>query len=55
MNKEELEKLYKESLVFKVYVDKQCVTYNATKEQAFEMYIVKEYAKYLLDVKAGKI
>ena len=43
-----LEKLYEESISFRLYVDRVCRSYNITKQQAFEDAIVKSYAEYVV-------
>ena len=48
MNTEEMEKLYTESISFKLYVDRICKSYKITKDTAFKDALVKSYAEYVL-------
>lgn len=45
----DLQKLYNDSISFRVYVDRTCKMYGKTKAQAFEDAIVKSYAEYILN------
>lgn len=44
-----LEKLYKESVSFRMFVDKNCASYGYTKEFAFKDCIVQSYAEYVMN------
>lgn len=48
ISEKELEKLYKESVSFRMFVDKNCATYGYTKEFAFKDLIVQSYAEYVM-------
>lgn len=43
--------LYDDDPDFKCYVDKWCRNHTLTKEQVFEFNILREYAKWLREVK----
>lgn len=44
-----LEKLYEESISFRLYVDKTCKQYGIDKETAFKDAIVRSYAEYVIN------
>ena len=48
MTAEELQKLYHESISFKLYVDKVCRSSGVSKGRAFQNKIVQSYAQYVL-------
>ena len=48
MNTTLLESLYETSISFKIYVDRNCMSYGWTKDQAFKDRIVQSYAEYVM-------
>lgn len=50
-----MNEFYESNESFKHYVDRYCVKHQITKEQAFEVMLVKYYAEYLRKSAEGKI
>lgn len=50
----DLQKLLNQNSDFKTFVEKNCIAYNLTTENCLKLAIIKEYARYLVDRRAGK-
>lgn len=50
----DLQELLTKNSDFKTFVEKNCIAYNLTTENCLKLAIIKEYARYLVDRRAGK-